>query len=591
MVAAAVKDDIILTVPTTQEEMIMSLLTKWSPGLSSMGYLASGVAALSAASIAHAGTLSGTVVDDAGNAIAGAIVSLADKRGISEFVYSNARGEFSLTTPLNGSLEFWIRKRYHLDSKQEINLPATERKAIKVTLAALRDPAALSAEHPTLSHFSRIAFDPDEKALFSRPNFARDCLSCHALGEIKTRQKRTAEEWLPVVQRMHAYLGNGDPAAAKSRAEMLARAFDGNIATSKPAIPVDPALFSAKVYRWRLDDALVPHDPAVHSGNNRIYTVDMMGGKVLETDLKTGVTTSHIEPADGMPGGGVFTKIGMPAPYGMTVPRAPHSLAEGVDGKFYLTDLVGNSIAVFDPKTKQFAHHDIPMEAKALYPHTIRTAKDGKLWFTIAFSNQVGRFDPATKEMKILPMPFSQPLSIIGGPSPYGIDIHPRDGGVWYASLSSDKIVRVDPQTFAVKEFDSPVRGPRRQRFDAQGNLWVTGFSEGAIARIDVDSWKVRIFRLPVFAPGEVPSPYALAVHPKTGDIWINDTTLDLVWRFLPKEERFIAYPLPLKGTYTREFTFPKEGWACTTNNSLNMLIEGGLPELICIDADTSGKS
>lgn len=591
MVAVAVLANIILTASTTPEEMIMAPLKKWSWLLSSFGCLVSGVAALDAASLAHAGTVSGTVLDDGGKVVAGAIVSLADKRGVSEFVYSNSRGEFSLTTPMSGSLEFWVRKRYHLDSKQAINLPASERQSIKVTLTAHKDPAALSAEHPALSHFSRIAFDPNEKALFSRPNFARDCLSCHAVGEIRTRQKRTVEEWLPIVQRMHAYLGNGDPAAAKTRAEMLAKAFDGSIATSRPATPVDPALFSAKVYRWRLDDALVPHDPAAHSGDNRIYTVDMMGGKVLETDLKSGVTKSYVEPADGMPGGGVFTKIGMPAPYGMTVPRAPHSLAEGLDGKFYLTDLVGNSIGVFDPKTKQFAHHDIPMEAKALYPHTIRRARDGKLWFTIAFSNQVGRFDPETKEMKILPMPFSQPLSIIGGPSPYGIDIHPRDGGVWYASLSSDKIVRVDPHTFAVKEYDSPVRGPRRQRFDEQGNLWVTGFSEGAIARIDVDTWKAKIYRLPVFAPGEIPSPYALAVHPKTGELWINDTTLDLVWRFLPKEERFIAYPLPLKGTYTREFTFPKEGWACTTNNSLNMLIEGGFPELICIDTGVIGKS
>ena len=90
-----------------------------------------------------------------------------------------------------------------------------------------------------------------------------------------------------------------------------------------------------------------------------------------------------------------------------------------------------------------------------------------------------------------------------------------------------------------------------------------------------------------MFAPDEVPTPYALAIHPGTQEVWVNDTMLDLVWRFLPDEERFIAYPLPIKGTYTREFTFTREGWACTTNNSLNQFIEGGVPELICIDVDT----
>lgn len=540
---------------------------------------------LGAASPALAGTVSGSVVSDDGRPIAGAIVTLTDKRGVSESVYSNAKGEFGLATKLEGELEFWVRKRYHHDDTRKLPLPASAKTSVKVILPALRDAKGISEDHPPLSHFSRIAFDKDEKALFSRPNFARDCLSCHAIGEPRTRQTKTVEEWAGIVQRMHAYLGNGDPKAIQTRAELLAKALDGSPVTSRSEVPTDPLLASAKVYRWRLDRALVPHDPAAHSGDNRIYTVDMMGGMVLETDLVTGTTREHVEPADGMPGGGVFTKMGMPAPYGMTVPRAPHSLAEGKDGKFYLTDLVGNSIGVFDPKTKTFAHYDIPASAKALYPHTIRTAGDGVLWFTIAFSNQVGRFDPVSKEMKILGLPDSPSLSIVGGPSPYGIDIHPADGGVWYTKLAADKIGRIDPKTLEIKEFDSPVRGPRRHRFDAAGNLWVAGFSEGAIARIDVKTWQAKVFRLPAFAPGEIPSPYALAVHPKTGDVWVNDTMLDLVWRFLPKEERFVAYPLPLKGTYTRDFTFPKQGWACTTNNSLNMFIEGGLPELICVDA------
>ncbi len=42
-----------------------------------------------------------------------------------------------------------------------------------------------------------------------------------------------------------------------------------------------------------------------------------------------------------------------------------------------------------------------------------------------------------------------------------------------------------------------------------------------------------------VFAPDEVPTPYALAIHPGTQEVWVNDTMLDLVWRFLPDEERF----------------------------------------------------
>lgn len=526
--------------------------------------------------------LHGSVVDPEERPVAGAMVTVTDARGVAESVYTNAEGRFRLETALQGPLEFWVRKRYHRDERRPLDASAPPDGALKVALKPLVDPQATSDDHPFLSHFSRIDFDRDEKALFSRPNFARDCLSCHSLGDPTTRRRKSVDEWAAIVQRMHGYLGNRDPKAIRDRAERLAKAFDDSPVSSKPAVPVDAQIFKAKVYRWRLDGALAPHDPAAHTGDNRIYTVDMMAGKVLETDLESGKTVEYVEPADGMPPGGVFTKMGVPAPYGMTVPRAPHSLAESTDGRFYMTDLIGNSIGVFDPKTKRFEHYDVG--AGALYPHTIRADKAGVLWFTVAFSNHVGRFDPKTKDMKLLKLPDTPSLSIVGGPSPYGIDVDPRDGSVWYAKLAADKIGRIDPQTLEIREFDSPVRGPRRQRFDAQGNLWVAGFSEGAIARIDVQSWQAKVYRLPVSAPGEIPAPYALAIDPNSQDVWVNDTMLDVVWRFLPKEERFVAYPLPLKGTYTRDFTFPKQGWACTTNNNVPGFVEGGVQELICID-------
>ena len=136
-----------------------------------------------------------------------------------------------------------------------------------------------------------------------------------------------------------------------------------------------------------------------------------------------------------------------------------------------------------------------------------------------------------------------------------------------------------------VTEYDSPVKAPRRQRFDAAGDLWIAGFSSGDIARVDIKTMDAEVFPLPIYAPGEIAAPYALAVHPETQEVWVNDTMLDVSWRFLPNEKRFIAYPMPLRGTYTRDFTFTKEGWACTANNPIPAAaLEGGVSELICID-------
>ena len=535
-----------------------------------------------------AGTVSGLVKDTNGKAIAGAIITLTNPAGISQSVYSGDAGQFTLDTALTGDLQFRARKRYHEDKQSTIALDAKAKLKADVTLTPLTDPQALSDDHPSLSHFSMINFDEEEDGLFSRGNFARDCLTCHSLGNSFTRMPRSPESWMPSVQRMHGYLASAEEEPIKRRSEILSEAFNGRLATSRPEIPIDPRLATATVYQWRLDNTVVPHDAEYDHNNGKIYMSEMFAGKLLETDIESGKTRHFKLPADGEPPGGAFTKMGLPAPYGLTVARAPHSLALGPDGKWYLTDSIGSAITSFDPKTGAFENFEV--EEGALYPHTVRVDGKGIVWFSIAFSNQIGRFDPKTGDMKVIALPETPSLSIPGTTIPYGVAVSPVDGGIWYAKLSSDKIGRIDPVTLKIQEYDSPVRAPRRQRFDKEGNLWIAGFSDGALARINVADWNVTVYPLPIYAPGEIPAPYALAIHPDTQDVWVNDTMLDVVWRFIPGKEEFIAYPMPLRGTYTRDFTFTDKGWACTSNNPITAAaLEGGVTELICIDAGNHG--
>ncbi len=532
---------------------------------------------------AFAGAVSGQVKDERGAAIAGAMVTVSDaRRGLAESVFSDRNGRFMLDTRLGGPLELRVRKLYFADHTAQIDLAASGRVDLSIGLTALKSDAEISDALPSISHFAKINFDADGP--FSRPQFARDCLSCHAIGNSFTRWSRPPEGWLPTVTRMHGYLGNGDAAAMKRRAEMLAKAFDGSPARSRPAYPVDPALYRARILQYRLDGAGVPHDAEVSRVDGKVYTVDMFVDAVIVTDLATGKSESVPETADGLPPGGAFTKMGAPAPYGLTIARAPHSLSEGLDGKFYLTESIGGSIGAFDPATRTFQHFDVG--GGAVYPHSVRVDRKGIVWFTVAFSNQIGRFDPVSKEMKVLALPQTPSTGAACCAVPYGIDVHPVDGSIWYTKLFSDKIGRIDAATLAITEIDSPVAGPRRQRFDKAGNLWITGFSHGDIARLDTTSMRSRIYTLPQYAPGEVPSPYALGIHPATQDVWINDVNTDHVYRFIPAEERFVAYPMPLRGTYTRDFTFTTAGGACTANNPIPAAaLEGQTPELICSDA------
>ncbi|MEM7465347.1 MAG: carboxypeptidase regulatory-like domain-containing protein, partial [Pseudomonadota bacterium] len=531
-----------------------------------------------------AATYTGKVTDDRGGAIWGAMVTLKDDDGLGQSVFTNKQGEYLLQTERSGELQLRFRKRYHDDKLLDLNVQTGKQETVDAILPQLTDAKAISDDHPSLSHFSMIAFDSDESEPFSRSNFARDCLSCHQLGNEFTRYPRSPEGWMPTVQRMHGYWANADEDSIKHRSKMLSDAFDGKkLATSKPHIPFDEMVENAKIYQWPLPDAVVPHDAEYHPENGKVYISEMFAGEVIEADLKTNEVKHFELPAEGMPPGGAFTKRGLPSPYGLTISRAPHSLAEGPDGKFYLTDSIGSAITVFDPKDASFKSHDIGGDV--LYPHTVRAAKDGIIWFSIAFSDQIGRFDPATGKTKVLSLPKSPTFGAAGTTVPYGMAVSPVDGNVWYTKLASDKIGRIDAKTLEIKEFDSPVLGPRRHRFDAAGYLWIAGFSSGDIARVDIQTMDAKVYELPRYAPGEIPAPYALAVNPYTQDIWVNDTMVDVSWRFIREEERFVAYPMPLKGTYTRDFTFTKEGWACSSNNPIPAsALEGGVPELLCID-------
>ncbi len=47
----------------------------------------------------------------------------------------------------------------------------------------------------------------------------------------------------------------------------------------------------------------------------------------------------------------------------------------------------------------------------------------------------------------------------------------------------------------------------------------------------------------------------------------INENLTDRIFRFIPEERRFVACPIVPYGTHTHDFSFSKDGKACTSNN------------------------
>jgi len=305
-----------------------------------------------------------------------------------------------------------------------------------------------------------------------------------------------------------------------------------------------------------------------------IWTLDRITGRIESVAL----------PDADLPVGGKFSGLALPIGV-FTGKHGPHSLAESPDGRFWITNALSSTLMAYTPATHTFETFDIG--ADALYAHTIRLDQKGRLWFTLAASNQVGRFDPATQQLDLLDLPsngasrwiadaFMPSLMAIGAlfprknlpihlshhkwadlgrdvmEMPYGIDVNPKDGSIWYAKLYASKIGRVDPETFEVEEFDTPLRGPRRPRFAPNSILWIPAFDDSALMSFD--------------------------------PVWLTSNMSDRIFSFDPKTETFTSYPLPTRVSFLRDLIFTREGKICSSHSNLPAYAtEGGLSGFICL--------
>jgi streptogramin lyase len=528
-------------------------------------------------------TIDGRVTTGDGSALRGALITLVSADGLlAETVYTGDDGHFRLDTTQIGNLELRVRAPGFGDATRSVALGTEASTEADFALVRLASSQEISDSLTGSAHYTRIKFTNAEQ----RKHFQTDCLSCHQIGSPWTRQPRTHEQWTAVVTRMLGYSGNGNPQTAAAYTELMANAFDGRPYTLEQNHEVAPEVLGARLTEWKLPHAQIAHDTEIDPADGRFYTVDGITDHIYITDPTTNITEAFELPANDVPLGGKFTTMGMPAPIGMTNSRhGPHSIQHGPDGRFYITSALGGDISVFDPVKRTLEDH--PVGGDALWPHTLRFDAHGIVWFTISISNQVGRFDPGTGEMTLIDLP--KTTARPDGPFlfPYGIDVHPIDGSIWYSRMWANKIGRIDPHTLAVQEFDPPLSAPRRLRFDASGMLWIPAFGDGALVRLDTRSMEYKAYRIPTLSPEETEAPYAVAVDPRRQEVWVTANVSDRLFRFLPAEERFIAYPLPTRGTYTREFFFPADGRVCSPSSPLPArpdVVEGGLHAIVCID-------
>jgi streptogramin lyase len=563
---------------------------------------------------ANAARLTGIVVSQNGNLIQGAMVSLFDKKANRKTtVYSDQDGRFSLDSSLQGSAALRVRAPHFLDLSKDIDLSGDNPVEMILTIQSQQTPDEISDALTASAHIKKLQWHDKER----QATFISQCHYCHQIGNEITRQPRDEDEWGEVIKRMEGYFTLITPWDKRAFKKVLSKGFDGKPVANNQKHIASPKLASATIEEWQVGDGnSFIHDTEVGS-DGRLYGVDQGHDVVWELDRKTGKVTRHQMPDSPLPQGGLYS--GAQLPIGIfTGKHGPHSLVEDEDGTFWITGSLSSTLLSFNIHTKKFNVYDVGGDA--LYPHTIRRAKDGLIWFTLPASNQVGRFDTKTKKFTLIDLPsngffrwmtdalFPTVLKIAAWfPKqnthiwmshhwytglgrkilnfPYGIDVHPQTGEIWYSKLYAGKIGVVNPKTLEVTEYDTPMSGPRRLRFDKDGYLWIPSFNEGGLMRFDPQTKKFVVYKLPSLAQGEYEIPYALNVHPDTGDIWITTNQSDRILRFDPRTEKFISYPSPTRVTFLRDLTFTKDGKICASNSNLPAYaIEGGVPVMLCID-------
>jgi virginiamycin B lyase len=569
-----------------------------------------------------AGFFYGAIASE-GKPVKGAMVTFSHGEPIHSLsVFADEQGRFlSPGLPWAEGYSIRVRRVGWKDVVLENQSPQADGRWLAVDMMRISDPGEMIQQLPSNYWMNLVLEEIDNRDHLLE--FKMQCTYCHQQGSpLTSRRQFTREQWVEIIRdmaRRSAIISNSLKAELPDH--LLAAYDDANVLRKLPAydgengpLPVPSATVrKAVIEEWQLGGPLSgQHDLMVYHPDGSIWTVDGPMDtlhKVTFDKNPDGDRTSYLIPRGDHKPGGVYWKMEKGKRKGNETYLAPHSLQTAPDGVIWLTLASGNQLAGFNPATETWDMVDME---EGINPHTLRFDKKGRLWYTITATNHVGMFDPKTREQKYIRLEFpdmetrlitwltpffikhadlfnledrSAEMDGVSMPMPYGIDISPIDGSVWFSQLNMRTIGRIDPETLEVTSVPTPFDSPRRLRFDSKGNLWVPSYSEGTINRFDTNTMKWQeSFVIPVEPIGsEVP--YAVFVDPKTDHVWITGTQSDTLIRFEPENENWTIYPLPTLVTYTRELDMDHKGDVWTSHSSGPAWhVEGGIPKVTRLD-------
>jgi len=506
--------------------------------------------------LAYGATLTGTVKDPSGVPLKAVFVQARSNNGKKTVsAITDRQGQYRLPDLSAGDYEIRVKAPgYKSDPRSGVKLSADEKQSIDFALQKGM------VRWTDLSNYEGTKLLPEGKG---KDTLTGACFACHGFQSREASRRQDEAAWQRDVGVMMDRFGyftrrNVTDAKAAEVVSYLTKTFGPD--SELPPSPANLPQYKEVKYPKSLSDdvsKLVYVDYATAGpkrfpgagrpdDEGRIWIWQYIGNSIAMFDSKT------------------ETMKEWPVPY--TGQASIHSVVAAPDGMVWFSDQAQNKIGKLDPKTGKIVAYDAPPqhpEAQGMErgsKHTLAIDLQGNVWST---GGPLAKFDPKTEK-------FTNYNDVL---NPYGVAVD-KDNNVWFSEFTQGgKIGKVDSKTGKLVKYAPPTPDsyPRRLKIDSKGMVWFNEYRGGKIARFDPKTQTFKEFPL----PGPSPTPYALGIDGK-GHVWYSSMDMDVIGQLNPDNGEVIEYPFPYSENGIRDFFPDKEGrmwWGSQPNDRVGYFI------------------
>jgi virginiamycin B lyase len=280
-----------------------------------------------------------------------------------------------------------------------------------------------------------------------------------------------------------------DPAVAPDGSIFIAVMHGNKVARFDPA--------AASFKEWDLPPGHRPHGLLVDrqgavwttgNGNGTIGRLDPATGKMQELPTAAADSGPHtlvITPDGGtiwftMQRGDRIGRLDTASGRIQEYPTSggPYGIALDPAGRVWFCRMGEDRLGILDPARGTLAELVLPAGSQ---PRRMAAAPDGTLWLTLYGSGRLIQVDPQARRVL-------REVELPAGPrgGAYAVTVDGA-GIVWANEIRSDTVVRLDPDSGAMRVVPLPTSGAgiRKMVIDARGRLWYMGSHNGRLGVVE----------------------------------------------------------------------------------------------------------